>query len=207
MLQETFFEFPPPLIYILLFCYSVTKLCPTLPLHGLQHTRPRCSSPSPRVCSNSCPLNRWCHPTITSSIVLFSSCLQSFPASGSFPMSQLLASDGQSTRVSASASVLPMNIQSFSFRIDWFDLCAIQGTLKSLLQHQSLKASILQRWAFYMVQLSPPCMTICSHRVTVLYFASICFQVLVSVFVSWSCIYPTTETVCSLLKPSIYPQP
>ena len=75
-----------------------------------------CPSPTPRACSNSCPSSQWCHPTISSSVVPFSSCLQSFPASGSFPMSQLFASGGQSVGVSASASVPPMNIQ------DWFPL-------------------------------------------------------------------------------------
>ena len=84
--------------------------------HGLQHARPPCPSPPPKVYSNSCPLSWWCHPTISSSIVPFSSCLQSFPASGSFPVSQLFASGGQSTEVSALASFLPMNIQ------DWFPL-------------------------------------------------------------------------------------
>ena len=84
--------------------------------HGLQHARPPCPSPTPGACSNSCPSSQWCHPTISSSVVPFSSCLQSFPASGSFPMSQLFASGGQSVGVSASASVLPMNIQ------DWFPL-------------------------------------------------------------------------------------
>ena len=84
--------------------------------HGLQHTRPSCPSPTPWACSNSCPLSRWCHPTISSSVVPFSSHLQSFPASGSFPMSQFFASGGQSIGVSASTSVLPMNIQ------DWFPL-------------------------------------------------------------------------------------
>ena len=84
--------------------------------HGLQHARLLCPSPSPRACSNSCPFSQWCHPTISSSVVPFSSCLQSFPASGSFPMSQLSASGGQSTGLSASASVLPMNIQ------DWFPI-------------------------------------------------------------------------------------
>ena len=85
----------------------VTQLC--LTLHGLQHTRLPCLSPTPGACSNSCPLSRWCHPTISSSVIPFSSCLQSFPASGSFQVSQLFASDGQS--VGVSASVLPMNIQ------------------------------------------------------------------------------------------------
>ena len=83
--------------------------------YGLQHARLPCPSPTPWACSNSCPLSRWCHPTISSS-VLFSSCLQSFPASGSFAMSQFFASGGQSIGISASASVLPMNVQ------DWFSL-------------------------------------------------------------------------------------
>ena len=80
--------------------------------HGLQHTSLPCPLPTPRVCSNSCPSNRWCHPTISSSVVPFSSCLQSFPASGFFPVSQFFTSGGQSTGVSA--SVLPMNIQGLS---------------------------------------------------------------------------------------------
>ena len=85
-------------------------------LHGLQHARLPCPSPSPRVCSDSCPLSWWCHPTILPSVVPFSSCLQSFPAPGSFPMSQVFASGGQSTEASASASVFSINIQ------DWFPL-------------------------------------------------------------------------------------
>ena len=97
----------------------------------IAHTRFPCPSPSPGVCSNSCPLSRWCHPT---SVVPFSSCLQSFPASGSFPLSQLLTSGGRSTGASASASVLPMNIQGW-FPLGWTgcDLLAVQGTLKCLL--------------------------------------------------------------------------
>ena len=82
--------------------------------HGLQHPRPLCWSPTPRTCSNTCALSRWCHPIISSSVIPFSSCLQSFPASGCFPRSQLFASVGQSIGASASASVLSMNIQ------DWF---------------------------------------------------------------------------------------
>ena len=81
--------------------------------HGLQHTRRPCPSPTPRVYSNSSPLSQWCHPTISSSVVLFS-CLQSFPASGSFQMSQLFTSGGQSIGVSVSTSVLPMNTQDWS---------------------------------------------------------------------------------------------
>jgi len=82
--------------------------------HGLQHARPPCPLPTPGVYSNSCPLSQWCHSTISSSVVPFSSCLQSFPASGSIPSSQFLASGGQSIGVSASASVLPMNTQDWS---------------------------------------------------------------------------------------------
>ena len=82
--------------------------------HGLQHARPPCPSPTPGVYLNSCPLSQWCHPTISSSVIPFSSCPQSFPASGSFPMSQLFASGGQSIGVSPSASVLLMNIQDWS---------------------------------------------------------------------------------------------
>ena len=90
-------------------CCSVAKSYPTLRPHGLQHARLPCPPLSPGVCSNSCLLSQWWYPTISSSIAPFSSCLQSFPASGSFPMSQLFASGGQS--IGASASVLPMNIQ------------------------------------------------------------------------------------------------
>ena len=93
---------------------SVVQSCPT---PGLQHARLPLPSPTPRACLNSCPWSQWCHPTISSSVVPFSSRLQSFPASGSFPMSQLFTSGGQSIGVSASISVLPMNIQ------DWFPLC------------------------------------------------------------------------------------
>ena len=127
--------------------------------HGLQHTRLPCPWPTPRAYSNSCPLYWWCHSIISSSIIPFS-CLQSFPASGSFPMSQFFMSGGQSMGISASASVLPMNIQAwFPFQIDWFDLLAVQVTLKSLLQHHSSKTSIFQRSALFIVQLSHPCMT------------------------------------------------
>ena len=98
----------------LLFSYSV--MSNSLWPHGLQHTRPPCPSSFPGACSNSCPLSWWCHPIISSSVVPFSSCFQSFPASGSFLMSQFFASGRQSIRASASVSVLPMNIQN------WFPL-------------------------------------------------------------------------------------
>ena len=95
------------------FICSITKLCPALRSHELQHTRLPCPSLSPRVCSNWCPLTQWCHPTISSSVSLFSSPLQSFPASGSSPVSRLFTSSGQSTGASVSASVLPMYIQGW----------------------------------------------------------------------------------------------
>ena len=127
--------------------------------HGLQQARLLCPSLSPWVCSNSCPLSWWCHPTISSSVVSFSSWLQSFPASGSFPMSQLFAWGGQRIGASVSASVLPMNIQDW-FPLGWTGLIlAVQGTLKSLLQHHSWKASVLQCSVFFMVQLLYPWMT------------------------------------------------
>ena len=111
------FKYQPAAQNIKLYQFSsVTQSCPTLRPHALQHTRPPCPSPTLRVYSNSCPLSRWCHPTISSSIVPFSSCLQSFPASRSLPVSQFFTSGSQSIRASASTSVLPMNIQ------DWFPL-------------------------------------------------------------------------------------
>ena len=115
---------------------------------GLQHARLPCPSPTPRACSNSCPSSRWCHPTISSSVVPFSSCLQSFPAWGSFPMSQFSASGGQSIGASASASVLPMNIQ------DWFPL-GLTGLIS--LQSKGLSRvfsnTTVQKHQFFMVQL------------------------------------------------------
>ena len=97
---------------------AIAQSCPTLPPHGLQHTRLPCPSPIPRAYSNSCPLSQWCHPTISSSVVPFSSLLQSFPTSGSFQMCQFFTADGQSIGVSASASVFPMNIHGW-FPLGW----------------------------------------------------------------------------------------
>ena len=128
--------------------------------HELQYTRLPCSSPIPGVYSNSCPLTQWCYPTISSSVVPFSSCLQSFPASGSFLMSQFFA-----IRLpkcwNFTFILSPSNEYSglISFRIDWFDLLAVQGTLKSLLQHNSSEASIFWCSAFFTVQVSHPYMT------------------------------------------------
>ena len=128
--------------------------------HELQHGRLPCSSPSPGVCPNSCPLHSWCHATIPSSVALLSFCLQSFPTSGFFPMSQFFPIRWPKYW-SFSFSISPSNEYSglISFRIDWFDLLAVQGTLNSLLQDHNLKALILRHSAFFMIQLSHPHMT------------------------------------------------
>ena len=121
--------------------------------------RPLYPSPTPGACSNSCPLSQRCHPTILSSVVPFSSCLQSFPASESFQMSHLSTS-GHESIGSFSFNISPSNEYSgLIFTMDWLDLLAVQGTLKSLLQHHRSKASILWRSAFFTVQLSYPYMT------------------------------------------------
>ena len=126
--------------------------------HGLQHSRLPCSSPTPGVCSNSCPSSQWCHPTISSSVVPFS-CFQSIPASGSFPMSCLCIRWPDYWSFSFSISSSNEDAELISFRIDWLDLLVVQGTLKSLLQYHSSKASILWCSAFFIVQLSHPYMT------------------------------------------------
>ena len=127
---------------------------------GMQNTRLPCSSPTPGAYSNSCPSSQWCHVIISSSVNPLSSCLQSFSASGSFPMSQFFTSGGQNIG-SFSFNISPSNEYSglISFRMDWLDLLAVQGSLKRLLQHHSSKASILWRSAFFTVQLSYPYMT------------------------------------------------
>ena len=126
--------------------------------HGLQHARTPCPSPIPRVYSNSCPSSQWCHPTISSSAVPFSSCLQSFPASGSFESALHIR---WPKYWSFSFNTSPSNERPglISFRMDWLDFLAVQGAHKSLLQHHSSKASILWRSAFFTVQLSHPYMT------------------------------------------------
>ena len=106
--------------------FSRSVMSDSLRPHGLQHARPPCPSPTPRVYSNSCPLSRWCHPTILSYVIPFSSHLPSVPALGSFQMSQLFASGGQSIGVSASASVLPMNIQD-RFSLELTGLISLQS--------------------------------------------------------------------------------
>ena len=127
---------------------SVTVRSDSLQPHGLQHARPPCPSPTPGIYSNSCPLSRWCHLTISSSIVPFSSWLQSFPASGSFQMSPVLCIRWPKYW-SFSFSISPFNEYSalISFRMDWLDLLAVQGTLKSLFN------TIVQRRQFFGAQL------------------------------------------------------
>ena len=146
--------------------FSHSVMSDSLWPHEPQHPRPPCPSPTLRVHPNPCPSSRWCHPAISSSAVPFSSCPQCLPASGPFPMSQLFASGGQSTGVSASASVLPMITQDWSplgWRISIADPvgspCSPRDSQKSLLQHHSSKASIFQHSAFFPVQLSHPYMT------------------------------------------------
>ena len=126
---------------------------------GLQQSRLSYPSPSSRACSKSFQLSRWCHPTISSSVIPFSSCLQSFPASGSFLMDTLCIAWPEYWNFSLSISSSNEYSGFLSFGIDWFDLLAVQGTLKSLLKHHSLKALILCHSSFFMVQLSHPYMT------------------------------------------------
>ena len=132
------------------WCFWTVVLEKTLesPLDSKQHARLPCPSPSPRACSDSCPLSLWCHPTILSSVVPFSSCYQSFPASESFPMSQLFASAGQSIESSASASVLPMNIQ------DWFPLGLTGLILHSKGLSRVFSNTTVQKHQFFSTQLS-----------------------------------------------------
>ena len=130
----------------------------SLRFHGLQHSRLPCPSQTPRACSSSCQLSQWCHPTSSFSVVAFSSCLQSFPASGSFPMSQFFIPGSQNIGASVSASVLPMNIQDW-FPLGMTSLISLQSKRLSNLQYHSSKASILKCSSFFIVQLSYPYMT------------------------------------------------
>ena len=140
--------------------FSPSVMSNSLWPHGLQHARLPCPLPSPRACSNLCPLRWWYHSAISSSVFPFSSCLQSFPAPKVFSNRSVL-------RVrwpkywSFSFSISPSNEYSvlFSFRIDWLNLLAVQGSLQSLLQYHNSKASILWRSTFFIVQLSHPYMT------------------------------------------------
>ena len=120
-----------------------------LPLHEPEHARPPCPSPTPRVHPNSCPLSRWCHPIISSSVIPFSSCLQSFPASGSFPMSQLFTSGGKSIGASASTSVIPMNTQDWSL-LGWTGSISLQSKGLS----RVFSNTTVQKHQFFGTQLS-----------------------------------------------------
>ena len=133
--------------------FSHSVVSDSLRPHESQHTRPPCPSPTPRVYSNLCPLSGWCHTAISSSVVSFSSCPQSVPASGSFPMSQSTLHMRWPKYWSFSFSISPSNEHPglISFRMDWLDLLAVQGTLKSLLQHHCWKASVLRHSAFFTV--------------------------------------------------------
>ena len=138
---------------------SMAQSCPTLQPHGLQHTNLPCPSPTPGAYSNSCPSSQWCHPTISSSVC----CLllpSIFPSKGVFSNEPVLHIRWPKYW-SFSFSISPSNEYSglISCRIDWFDLLAVQGTIRSLLQHHSLKALIFQHSAFFMFQLSHPYMT------------------------------------------------
>ena len=140
--------------------FSCSVVSNSLWPHEPQHPRPPCPSPkTARVHPNSCALSRRCHPAISSSVVPFSSCPQSLPASGSFPMSQLSVRWPKYWSFNFSISPCSEHPGLISFKMDWLDLLAVQGTLKSLLQHHSSKASILRRSAFFIVQLSHPYMT------------------------------------------------
>ena len=123
---DIYIAFPIPWTYARFQFSSVTQPCSTLQSHGPQHVRPPCPSRTLRVQSNSCPLSRWCHPATSSSVISFSSCPQSLPASGSFQMRQLFKSGGQSIGVSALASVLPKNTQDWS-PLEWTGWISLQS--------------------------------------------------------------------------------
>ena len=147
------------IICFLLLLFSHSVVSDSLGLHGLQHTRIPCPSLSPGACSNSCPSTWWYHTTISSSVVPFSSCLKSFPASVFSNESALHIKWPEYWSFSFSISLSNEYSGLISFRMDWLDLLEVKETLRSLLQHHSSTASILQRSAFFIVQLSHPYMT------------------------------------------------
>ena len=140
--------------------FSCSVMSDSLRPHGLQHARLPCPSPTPRTYSNSCPSSQWCHPTIASSVVPFSSHLQSFPVSGSFSMRQFLTSGGQNIGVSASASVLPMNIKDWypSRCTGWISLQS-KGLSRVFSNNTVQKHQFFGAQLFFIVQLSHPYMT------------------------------------------------
>ena len=134
--RAMFNRFASASVFIAYSC-SVAQSCPPLQPHGVQLARLPCPSLSPGVCSNSCPSSQWCHPTTSSTVIPFSSRLQPFPASGSFPVNPFFASGGQSIGVSASASVLPMNTQDWS-ALGWTGWISLQSKgLSGVFQHHS----------------------------------------------------------------------
>ena len=134
--------------------FSRSVVSNSLQPHGLQHARPPCPSPTPRVHPNSCPLSQWCHPTISSSVIPFSACPQSFPASGSFQMGQLFVSGSRSIGVSASASVLPMNTQDW-FPLGWTGWISFQSRGLS----RVFSNTTVQKHQFFSAQLYSPNLT------------------------------------------------
>ena len=140
------------LLQFSLIQFSHSVMFDSLRPHGLLHARPPCLSLTSWACSNSCPSSWWCHPIISFSVLPFSSRLQSFPASGSFPTSHFFPLAGRSCSFNEYSGLI-------SLRMDWLDLLAVQGILKSLLQHHSSNTSILWHSVFFIVQLSHPYMT------------------------------------------------
>ena len=146
-----------PQSYLTSVQFSGSVVSNSLRPHGEQQARLTCPTPAPGACSKPYPLSRWCHPTISSYVIPFSSCLRSFPASESFPMSWLFTSGVQSIRASTSASVLPVNIQNW-FLLGLTGLTSLHSKGLSF-EHHSSKASVLRRSAFFLVQLSHPYVT------------------------------------------------
>ena len=154
MWGHSFFTHPVKLSTSRHHCPLAAKLCTTLGDPWLRHTRFLCPPLSPRICSNSCPLSWWCHPTNSSSVAPFSSCPHCFPESGSFLVSQLFPSGSQSIGAPVSASVIPMNIQGW-FPLELTGLISLKfRVLSILLQHHNSKPSVLHCSAYFMIQLS-----------------------------------------------------
>ena len=139
--------------------FSRSVMSDSLWPHEPQHARPPCPSQTPRVYSNSCPSSQWCHPAISSSVIPFSSCPQSLPASGFFQWVNSLYEVAKVLEFQLQHQSFQWTPGMISFRMDWLELLAVQGTLKSLFQHHNSKASIFRCSAFFTVQLSHPYMT------------------------------------------------
>ena len=148
LLETTFLSYCYWFLSSVQFSFSLSVVSDSLQHHGPRHARPRCPSPTSRVYPNSCPSSRWCHPNISSSVIPFSSAFNLSQHQGLFKWVS-----------SSSTSAFNEHSRLISFRMDWLDLLAVQGTLKSLLQHNNSKALILRRSAFFTVQISHPYMT------------------------------------------------